>query len=141
MRVSKSVLLAGTVLGMSVAAAPALAQEAAPDQASAGQQGGVQEIVVTARKRQESVQDVPVAVSAISAADIVNRDVTSVEKIAAIPRPDRNDVGSRDLASAHFNKEVARIIKDAGIYQTKPIAWSGKWSVSLDTIVCNIDYI
>ena len=84
MRVSKSVLLAGTVLGMSVAAAPALAQEAAPDQASAGQQGGVQEIVVTARKRQESVQDVPVAVSAISAADIVNRDVTSVEKIAAI---------------------------------------------------------
>jgi outer membrane receptor protein involved in Fe transport len=69
-----------------VMAAPAWAQDdAASAEASAAQAGGgVEEIIVTARKRQESVQDVPVAVAAISAQQIINRDVTSVEKIATI---------------------------------------------------------
>lgn len=49
--------------------APAYAAEtAAPDQAAEGatSSGGLEEIVVTARKRSENLQDVPVAVSAIS---------------------------------------------------------------------------
>ncbi|MCT2401721.1 TonB-dependent receptor [Novosphingobium mangrovi (ex Huang et al. 2023)] len=85
MRVSKSTLLSGTVLGLVLAAAPALAQETQDAQTSAGeQQGGVNDIIVTARKRQETAQDVPVAVTAISAEQIATRDITSVEKIAAI---------------------------------------------------------
>ena len=48
------------------------------------ERGGIQTIVVTARKREESVQDVPVAVTAYSEELIQNRDITSVEKIAAI---------------------------------------------------------
>jgi outer membrane receptor protein involved in Fe transport len=38
---------------------------------------------VTARKRVESAQSVPVAVTAISAQTLVQRDITSIEKIAA----------------------------------------------------------
>lgn len=45
--------------------------------------GGLEEIVVTARKRVESAQDVPVAVTAISAQEIADRDLTSLERIAA----------------------------------------------------------
>ena len=44
---------------------------------------GLSDIVVTARKRVESAQTVPVAVTAISAATIQQRDLTSLEKIAA----------------------------------------------------------
>ena len=64
-------------------AAPAGAQATATPAAVSGDQGGLQDIVVTARKRIESVQDVPVAVTAISAAQIARKDLTSIEKIAA----------------------------------------------------------
>lgn len=84
MRGCKSALLAGTVLGMAITAAPALAQDTPPDSEGTLRAGGLDEIIVTARKRQETVQDVPVAVTAITAEQITTRDITSVEKIAAI---------------------------------------------------------
>ncbi|MDF2640387.1 MAG: TonB-dependent receptor [Novosphingobium lindaniclasticum] len=87
MRFSKSALLTSTTLTLLLLAPPAEAQEAAPqDQAPQDQAttGGIKEIIVTARKRQETAQDVPVAVTAISAEQIASRDITSVEKIAAI---------------------------------------------------------
>jgi iron complex outermembrane recepter protein len=52
--------------------------DAAPEAA-----GGIQEVVVTARKRAESTQDVPVSVTALSAEQIQQYDLTSLEKIAA----------------------------------------------------------
>ena len=42
----------------------------------------LEEIVVTARKREESLQDIPVAVTAISAAEIANRQVNSLDDLA-----------------------------------------------------------
>lgn len=47
------------------------------------QGSGLSEIVVTARRREESVQSIPVSVQAISAEEILQRDLTSLEKIAA----------------------------------------------------------
>lgn len=75
----KTLLLAASAL-----AAQVLVYSDAQAQAAPGAtQGGLQEIVVTARKREESVQDVPVNVAAISAATIEKQDLTSIEKIAA----------------------------------------------------------
>ncbi|HET7204659.1 MAG TPA: TonB-dependent receptor [Steroidobacteraceae bacterium] len=45
--------------------------------------GGLEEIVVTARKRDESVQDVPLLVTAVSADQIRENDLTSLDKLAA----------------------------------------------------------
>jgi iron complex outermembrane recepter protein len=48
-------------------------------------QGALEQVVVTARKRQESIQDVPVAVSAIAGDDIANAftlDTTSLSQFA-----------------------------------------------------------
>ncbi|MFD2783565.1 TonB-dependent receptor plug domain-containing protein [Novosphingobium pokkalii] len=60
-------------------------QAPAPDQVAnaGGDNSGLAEIIVTARKRVESAQSVPVAVTAISAQTLVQRDITSIEKIAA----------------------------------------------------------
>ena len=44
---------------------------------------GLEEVVVTARKRIETTQDVPVAVTAISAATIERYDLTSLERVSA----------------------------------------------------------
>lgn len=58
---------------------PALAQDTAPQVTG----GGLEEIVVTARKRTESLQDIPVAVTAYSPAQIARQDISNIERIAA----------------------------------------------------------
>ena len=45
--------------------------------------GGLEEITVTARKRTESAQDVPVALTAITAEQVERYDLTSLEKLSA----------------------------------------------------------
>jgi outer membrane receptor protein involved in Fe transport len=62
------------------AAQPASAQAAAPS----AQEGGLEEIIITARKREESLQDAPIQVDAISKERIEQLDATSLEKIASI---------------------------------------------------------
>lgn len=74
-------LLATTAL---CAATPALAQAQGAEGASDDVQGGIQEIVVTARKRQESTQDIPVSVTSFSAEAIAAQDLSSLERVAAI---------------------------------------------------------
>ena len=44
--------------------------------------GGLEEVVVSARKREESLQDVPVAVTAFTAQQIADRQLTSIDDIA-----------------------------------------------------------
>lgn len=73
--VRKFVLLATTSL---IFAAPALAQEtpASADATVAEDTGGLEEIVVTAQKREENLQDVPVSVTALSAEALANNRIT-----------------------------------------------------------------
>ncbi len=87
-------LAASSLASLVLLANPAIAQDQTGNavdpvenqdpNAAPATRGGLSEIVVTARKRAESVQDVPVAVTAISEEAIATRDITSVEKIAAI---------------------------------------------------------
>lgn len=46
--------------------------------------GGLTDIVVTARRRNESAQDIPVAITALGAEQIAAYDLTSIEKVAAL---------------------------------------------------------
>jgi len=71
-------LTSASALGLSGAA---MAQEVAPQ--AAQPTGGLEEIVVTARKRTESLQDIPVAVTAYSPAQIARQDISNIERIAA----------------------------------------------------------
>lgn len=74
MRISiKAGLRFGTALGCMALAVPSYAQEATTNDNT-----GVEEIVVTARGRDESLQNVPVAVSAFSARAIEDRKIQGV---------------------------------------------------------------
>ena len=46
-------------------------------------QGGIEEVQVTARKREESAQEAPVNVTALSSEQIREMDLTSLEKLAS----------------------------------------------------------
>jgi iron complex outermembrane receptor protein len=68
----------------SLAASASVAQEApatAPAAAPESESSGIEEIVVTARKREESAQDVPVAISAFSEEALINAGVTGVNDL------------------------------------------------------------
>src|SRR5258708_4451067 len=84
-----SALIAGAALAIATFAAPGFAQTAtSPGTAAqnAGEatdtsSGALQEIVVTARKREERLIDVPVAVTAVTAATISQYQATHLSEI------------------------------------------------------------
>ncbi len=69
--------------GVSLLATAAVAQDTAP-QASGSDMAGLEEIVVTAQRRAESLQKVPVAVTAISSEQLDTLRVTNVKNLAGL---------------------------------------------------------
>lgn len=74
-----STALAGLTLG---ASAPALAQQGENQQAQRGL--SIEEIVVTARKREESLQDSPLSIVAFTAQDLERRGFANVAELRSI---------------------------------------------------------
>lgn len=73
----RKILLTSTVLSLGVVvSAPALAQAAEEEG-----QGGIREIIVTARKANENLQTTPVAVTALDATALQERQINSVSQI------------------------------------------------------------
>jgi len=75
---SRRIALGVSALAMALASAPALAQTGA-----AADTSGVDEIVVTAQFREQSVQDTPLAITAISADMLESRSQTRISDITA----------------------------------------------------------
>ncbi|SCW64089.1 iron complex outermembrane recepter protein [Sphingobium faniae] len=87
-RVSRQRFLRGVSATAAVAAcfSPLFAGSAIAQQAGARSvsEGGIQDIVVTARKRAEASQTVPLAITAVSAQDLELRRVTQVADVKAL---------------------------------------------------------
>ena len=90
-RAFAAVLLAG--VGLAGFSAPAFAQAAEEDNGTLG------EIVVTAQKRSESLQETPIAISAIPAAQLELRGIAEAKDLSAIA-PNVSVVGATTNATA-----------------------------------------
>jgi outer membrane receptor protein involved in Fe transport len=75
MRVKTSVSLMAALLGGSMLAGPAWAQE----QAAAAEDNNLGDIVVTAQRREESLQDVPISIQALGTQKLEELNVTSFD--------------------------------------------------------------
>ncbi|HEX7873006.1 MAG TPA: TonB-dependent receptor [Sphingobium sp.] len=112
-------LLAGTALPLSlgaVATAHAQTPSTAPEQASADAQpapsdGG--DIVVTARFRNESLQNVPIAISVVSGSTAASRNLNNIQDIAAT-------VPTLDFRNGASNKDRNIFIRGVGTITTSP---------------------
>lgn len=79
--------LAGALFGASLAHAQSAAHAPQPS-------GGVEEIVVTAQKRSENVQTVPIAVTAFTANTLIEKNVTAVQGLSNLTPNVTLDAGS-----------------------------------------------
>ncbi|MFN3470550.1 MAG: TonB-dependent receptor plug domain-containing protein, partial [Novosphingobium sp.] len=75
-----STMALATAIAVGTFAAPVMAQ----DQAQAEDTGGIAQIVVTAQKRVENVQDVPIAITAFTASALQERAVGDVSALSGI---------------------------------------------------------
>jgi iron complex outermembrane receptor protein len=73
-------LLTATAIAASFAA-PAFAQAPAQGTDTAAQSGGIEEIVVTAERREEKLRDVPIAVTSFNSASLQSRNITDIRGI------------------------------------------------------------
>ncbi|WP_353227311.1 TonB-dependent receptor plug domain-containing protein [Novosphingobium sp.] len=101
-------LLGGAVLWTGAVPQVAMAAESAA--AAAVEQPGTPEIIVTANRREERAQDVPISLTAISAASIAERGVTQLQDLqASVPSlviaP--NGQASRDVQSPSIRGQSA----------------------------------
>ncbi|MEL6528761.1 MAG: TonB-dependent receptor plug domain-containing protein [Pseudomonadota bacterium] len=98
-------------------AAPAVAQDTGADTGAEEQRGGVQSIVVTAQRRSEDLQDVPVSVTAIGAEQLDELNIDTFEDyLEQIPSvtaggngPGQSTIYIRGLASTTPNITVAGV--------------------------------
>lgn len=112
-------LRATSALGLAVSASVAWAQAAAPlaapQEAGAGASDNVLgEIVVTAQRRSQNLQNVPIAISAFSAADLTTKQIQST---IDIPRLVPNMVGATNVGIGSANSYFIR-----GLGNTESIA-------------------
>src|ERR1700744_885192 len=113
-----STLARGLLLGASLVAltAPGLAraQTAAPANAAATAGAAeVETLVVTATKRSETLQDVPMSVSAFSGANLERQGIVSFDSVA-------RQMPSVQLSSANNNRNTTIPVRGIGSSGTNP---------------------
>jgi len=81
MRISRQLALTTSLLSGVALAAPVSAQTAAPEDEATETSGGIQEIIVTARKTAENLQTTPVAVSALTGGDLEKQQIVGVAQL------------------------------------------------------------
>jgi iron complex outermembrane recepter protein len=107
------VLLGGVAFGI-LAASPCLAQAAPPSAEQAAQDSqssGLADIIVTAQRTSQSLQKVPIAVTAVTAADLSARQITgSLDLENAVP----------NLSLATNGTSVTPFLRGVGSNQSNP---------------------
>jgi outer membrane receptor protein involved in Fe transport len=113
----------GMLAGLS--AAPSLAQSAAVQSQAANQKSTVEEVVVTARKRSENLQQIPASIAAISANTIVEQHMTQIDDIGElvsnlhiVERNDNSpDVTLRGVGSFGVVQGVGFYVNDIQLFE------------------------
>ncbi len=81
-----SLAFASSLIALALSAAPASAQEAVADQPQAAQPDSGGEIIVTAQRREERLQDVPIAITALGSEQLAQRGAIDLANlVGAVP--------------------------------------------------------
>ena len=77
----KTLLITSCIVSLGLGVAPAFAQTAAPEESVEDENAGLTDIIVTAQRREENLQKAAIAVSAVSADQLVQGGVTDTTQL------------------------------------------------------------
>lgn len=128
-----SALLGATVLAGAAIAAPA-------GNAPAENNAGLEEIVVTAEKRESTVQATPIAMTALSASDLTEQNITSIQDlVGAVPGislrtagPGQTEYEMRGLASSGGSVATVGFYIDETPLSASAVALNGRTVIDAD---------
>ena len=114
--------LASTALSLFLVsfAAPAMAQETSEDI-------GIGDIVVTAQKRAENIQDVPIAISAVGSEYLDSRGITSIDRLGSI-------APNMKIERAPSNKTISQISIRGSVTINPAVTWEPAVGLYLDGV-------
>lgn len=90
-------------------------------------QGAIEEVVVTAQKREQSLQEVPIAISAFSADQIEQRGITSIEGMTAI-------APNVQISKAPGSATASQIAIRGSVQQNPALYWEQPTGVYVDGV-------
>jgi outer membrane receptor protein involved in Fe transport len=136
--------LASTSFGIAALADPAAGPGAAPANSSA-ENSGLEEIVVTAEKRESTVQATPIAMTALSAGDLSEQNITSIQDlVGAIPGislrtagPGQTEYEMRGLASSGGSVATVGFYLDETPLSASAVALNGRTVIDADLFDLN----
>lgn len=108
-------------------AVPALAQENSAQQGTSDDDYGIGAIVVTAQKRSENIQDVPIAISAVSEQYLESRGVDSIDKLGTI-------APNVKIERAPSSKTISQISIRGSVTINPAITWEPAVGLYLDGV-------
>lgn len=112
-------LLAATAMtSVAFIAIPAFAQDTAAQDATEGtvNNSGIGEIVVTAQKRSENIQNVPIAISAVGSQFLESRGITSIDALGSI-------APNVKIERAPSNKTISQISIRGSVTINPAVTW------------------
>jgi iron complex outermembrane receptor protein len=135
-RYVRGVVQAWMVLALPCAIISASALAASPS----GENAGLEEIVVTAEKRESTVQATPIAMTALSAGDLTGENITSIQDlVGAIPGislrtagPGQTEYEMRGLASSGGSVATVGFYIDETPLSASAVALNGRTVIDAD---------
>ena len=107
-----------------LAAAPAVAQDA---EGETYNDDGIGVIVVTAQKREQNVQDVPIAISAVGEEFLESRDITSIDNLGSI-------APNVKIERAPGNSTIAQVSIRGSVTINPAVTWEPAVGIYLDGV-------
>jgi len=141
-RISTLVLAALTALALH--AVPAFADEAeapaAPPASAQPESAELQQVIITAEKREETIQSTPISVTALTSADMQNRNIQTLEDIArSVPGlstrtagPGQTEYEMRGLTSAGGSTATVGFYLDETPLSASAVALNGRTVIDPD---------
>jgi iron complex outermembrane receptor protein len=111
-----------TLLASTAMAMPAIAQDSAAEDT-----GGIGDIVVTAQKRAENVQDIPLAISAVSSEYLEARDISSIDRLGSI-------APNVKIERAPSNKTISQIAIRGSVTINPAVTWEPAVGLYIDGV-------
>ena len=125
-------LLVSVAAGALIAAAPAFAQDSPEPPAEApaetpAEEAGIGDIIVTAQKRAENIQDVPIAISAVGSEFLESRGITSIDALGSV-------APNVKIERAPSNKTITQISIRGSVTINPAVTWEPAVGLYLDGV-------